>query len=55
MPKLKYKEGEDWKSIAPSQKEFDDLKDEVAVQLLDYVEQRSQDQLKVVKVEKRYK
>lgn len=36
MPKLKYKEGENWKSIAPSQKEFDDLKDQVALDKLEY-------------------
>lgn len=35
MSKLRYKEGGVWKSIAPSQKEFDDNKNEVAVQLAD--------------------
>jgi hypothetical protein len=37
MAKLKYKENEIWKSIAPTQKEFDDLKTEVTTHLADYV------------------
>ena len=39
MAKLRYKDGDEWKSIAPSQKEFDDLKDRVALDKLDYVEE----------------
>lgn len=39
MAKLRYKEDGEWKSMAPSQKEFDDLANQVALDKLDYVEQ----------------
>ena len=38
MAKLRYKDGDEWKSIAPSQKEFDDLANQVALDKLDYAE-----------------
>ena len=31
MAKLRYKEDGEWKSMAPSQKEFDDLANQVAL------------------------
>ena len=52
MAKLRYKEDGEWKSMAPSQKEFDDLANQVALDKLKYTSQRQQDQLKVAKVEK---
>jgi len=45
MAKLKYKVGDEWKSISPSQEEFDELKEE-------YTQNKEDTQIKIGKIEK---
>jgi len=43
MPKLRYKDGDDWPSLAPSQKEFNDLEDDFVAHQKDTMPHRIRD------------